>query len=141
METVIQPDAVDMDAVKAIVQVLDEVGSAPRLVGPDGTSTQLPTSLYEVLNRAAHELLNGNGVTVMPLSAVLTTAQAAELLNVSRPFVVKLIDAGQLDHHMAGTHRRVLAKDVLEYQSQRDEERRLALEKMHEIADESEMAL
>ena len=141
MQTIVQPNAVDMEAVKAIVEALDEVESAPRLVGPDGTSMPLPTSLYEVLNRTAQELLNGNGVTVMPLSAVLTTAQAAELLNVSRPFVVKLIDAGEIEHHMAGTHRRVLAKDVLDYQARRDEERQLALAKIHEIADESEMTL
>ena len=72
---------------------------------------------------------------------MLTTAQAAEMLNVSRPHVVKLLDQGKLPHHMAGTHRRIKVGDLLEYRNRRDHERSDALAEMHRIADEAGMDL
>ena len=65
------------------------------------------------------ELRAGNEVTVMSSSAVLTTAEAAELLNVSRPHVVKLVDGGSIPHHMAGLHRRLTLADLLAYKTRR----------------------
>ena len=94
-----------------------------------------------VVLRVANELRAGNGVNVIPISAVLTTAHACEMLNVSRPHVVKLLEQGELPHHMAGTHRRVEVADLLEYRDRRDHERSDALTEMHRIADEAGMDL
>lgn len=141
METVVQPGTVNQEEIESFVENLPLVGQTPRLVGPRGASVELPVELHSILLYVAEELRSGNGVTVLPVAAVLTTAQAAEMLNVSRPHVVKLLDQGQLPHHMVGTHRRVKVADVVAYRDVRDEERRKALAEMHEIADEAEMDL
>jgi len=141
METIVQPGAADQAAINSFVEGLDAVGQPPRLVGPDGASVELPVEIHAVLLRIAEELKIGNGVTVVPVSAVLTTAQAAEMLNVSRPHVVKLLEQGELPHHMVGTHRRVKVADLLAFRDRRDQERSDALAEMHQITDEAGMDL
>src|SRR5439155_9775088 len=79
---------------------------AARLRGPRGEEMIIPRSLYAVLLQAVKELMSGRAVSIMPVTAELTTQQAAELLNVSRPFVVKLLEQGAIPFHRAGTHRR-----------------------------------
>lgn len=139
--TIVEPGALDSDEIQELVTCLDRLREQPRLVGPDGDVIELPVELYELLRHVAGELSRGHGVTVMPVSAVLTTAQAAELLNVSRPHVVKLIDTGKIPHHMVGTHRRLYLSDLLRYRDQQDQIRRAALAEIHAIADETGMDL
>lgn len=141
METTVRPGSVDPDEIDSFIEGLGAVGQTPLLVGPDGASVELPVEIHAVLLRIASELRIGNGVTVVPVSAVLTTAEAAEMLNVSRPHIVKLLDQGELPHHMAGTHRRVKVADLLEFRDRRDQARSNALAEMHQIADESGMDL
>lgn len=141
METIVQPGTVNKAEIESFVETLTVVGQTPRLVAPNGASVELPVELHEVLLYVAKQLQAGNGVTVMPVAAVLTTAQAAEMLNVSRPHVVKLLDQGKLPHHMAGTHRRVKVADLVAYRDERDRERSTALAEMHEISDEAGMDL
>lgn len=141
METTVQPGSLDPSEIETFIRCLDAVGETPRLVGPDGTSVELPVEIHAVLLRVANELRAGNGVNVIPVSAVLTTAQAAEMLNVSRPHVVKLLEQGDVPHHMAGTHRRIKVVDLLEYRDLRDQERADALAEMHRVADEAGMDL
>jgi excisionase family DNA binding protein len=96
----------------------------------------LPTSMLEVLARAASELARGNGITVLPVAAELTTEEAAELLNVSRPFVVKLTDSGALACHKVGTHRRIHLRDVLAYKRKYQARARAALAELVDEAQE-----
>jgi len=98
-----------------------------RLVGPDGQQTVLPESIYRVILAAARQLGEGNGVSILPVLADLTTTQAAEFLAVSRPFVVKLVDNGELPSHKVGTHRRIYLRDLIAFKQRRDQKGRLAL--------------
>jgi excisionase family DNA binding protein len=107
-----------------------------RLTGPEGEELCLPASVYTLLARVVHELARGNAVRVVPVSAELTTQQAADLLNVSRPFLVKLLESGEIPFHHVGTHRRVRFDDVMAYRHRRSRARRAALAEMAREAQE-----
>lgn len=119
---------------RALVQPTPE--SRALIVGPDGTRTELPESLYAVLVRAAHELRRGRGISILPVGLELTTQQAADLVNVSRPFLIRLLEAGQIPYHMVGTHRRIRLDDLLAYRRRRSQDRRAMLAGMAAEAQE-----
>jgi excisionase family DNA binding protein len=105
------------------------------LSAPSGQEVELPHSVFEVLVRVVHEMARGNAVRILPVHAELTTQQAAELLNVSRPFLVGLLEAGEIPFRKVGSHRRVRLDDLLVYKDRRDRERKIAL---NELASESQ---
>lgn len=79
---------------------------------------------------------NGDAVTLVPIHEMLTTQQAADILNVSRPYLVGLLERNVIQHEKVGRHRRIKALDVFEYKKTRDEERSRALDEMiHEDAE------
>ncbi|MBI2953066.1 MAG: excisionase family DNA-binding protein [Chloroflexi bacterium] len=102
----------------------------PALLGPQGEQLPLPVSVYKLLMRMIHELGRGNGVTIVPVHAELTTQQAADLVNVSRPFLVKLLESGEIPFHYVGTHRRIRFKDLQIYDRKRSKKRRAVLTEM-----------
>jgi len=81
-------------------------------------------------------MAQGNAVTIIPVHAELTTQQAAEILNVSRPFVIKLIEERTLPCKMVGTHRRVLFSDLMNYKRKMDADRLKVLEELAAQAQE-----
>lgn len=103
---------------------------APRLVGPDGIEIELPETIHALLVSIVENLKAGNGVSVIPIHAELTTVEAAQLLNVSRPFLIKQIESSLLPHHMVGTHRRLKLADVLDYRDRLDTQASKALDAM-----------
>lgn len=106
----------------------------------DGAATvTVPVEAFELLVQVLTHLANGHGVTVMPVKAELTTQQAAELLNVSRPFLIKLLDGGDLPFRKVGTHRRVLLKDIVTYKHLDDARRTEAADAL--AADAQELDL
>ena len=119
------------EAEKAAIQQLEVLlaQSMPedvhaRLAGPKGESVPIPLSVYSLLRRVVHELAQGHAVTLMPIEKELTTQQAADLLNVSRPFLVKVLESGQIPFHTVGKHRRLYLADLLEYRRRRSQGRR-----------------
>ncbi len=96
----------------------------------------LPVAAVRLLGALLAELAKGNAVTLMPLNAELTTQEAAELLNVSRPFLVGLLESGQLPYHKVGTHRRVRFADLMIYKRRRDEESESALRELAALSQE-----
>jgi excisionase family DNA binding protein len=88
--------------------------------------------LVEILAQMGH----GNAVSIVPIHAEFTTQQAADFLNVSRSFLVKLIDNGDLVRRLVGTHRRVLFKELLVYQEKSRVARKHALDELAAEAQE-----
>src|SRR3954463_12417336 len=80
--------------------------SQAKLVGPDGRSQRLPVSLYDFLVQLIADLQAGKSVSIVQSEATLTTVEAANLLGVSRQFLVRLLDDQKIPHHKVGTHRR-----------------------------------
>jgi excisionase family DNA binding protein len=116
--------------------VLGRVLSGARLVDGDGVTIDLPDELAEVLVMIVEQLRAGNGVSVAPLHAELTTVEAAELLNVSRPHLIKQLESGAIPYRMVGTHRRVRLADVLDYRDRHDAQTSDALELLTRQAEE-----
>lgn len=78
----------------------------------------LPREAFDLLLRILGAMAKGNAVAIVPITAEITTQQAADLLQVSRPYLVQLLDGGQLPFRLVGTHRRVLARDVFKHREQ-----------------------
>ena len=99
-----------------------------KLVSSDGEEVQVPAQLFNVLRQIATSLAQGNGIVVSTVSRELSTGEAARALGMSRPTLVRLLDAGELPSRKVGTHRRVLAADVLAFRRQQMEQRLKAYE-------------
>ena len=96
----------------------------------------LPGYAINLLLTMLTEMSKGNAITVMPIHAELSTQETAELLNVSRPHLVDLLEQGKIPFRKVGTHRRVLANDVFDYKQRMDEARFKALDDLAAQAQE-----
>jgi excisionase family DNA binding protein len=97
---------------------------------PQEEMVSIPASAFRLLMDILNEMAKGNAVTFIPIHAELTTQQAAEILNVSRPFVIKLIEERRLPFKMVGTHRRILLSDLMNYKRSIDSARLQTLEEL-----------
>ena len=100
---------------------------------------RIPTSALRLLLEVLTEIAQGNAVSIIPIHAELTTQEAADVLNVSRPFLVQLLEKGDIPFHKTGTHRRVRYQDVMDYKNSIDGERRKALAELAAQAQELDM--
>lgn len=115
------------------------VRSEITLTIPEGESVELPPPILELLRNVVAELNRGNGVVIVPVNKLLTTNQAAEVLNVSRPYLVGLLNEKKIPFEYVGAHRRIRLQDVLAYQETRDKERELALADMVRRSEEAKL--
>jgi excisionase family DNA binding protein len=131
---VVTPTKADAALAKQLGQKLAaHLGSELRLELKTGNSTEeleLPPAALRLLLRALTELGRGNAVALTPLRSELTTQQAADLLNVSRPHLVKLLDEGAIPSRKVGTHRRVQLEDLLAYEREFQGRRQAALSEL-----------
>jgi excisionase family DNA binding protein len=99
----------------------------------------IPVSAFWLLADILTQMARGNAVTLIPVNAELTTQQAADILNVSRPFFIKLIEDGQIPYRKVGTHRRIRFEDLMVYKRDIDNKRRAVLADLVSEAQELDM--
>ncbi len=103
------------------------------------TDVTVPVSAIHMLVDILNQMAQGNTVSLVPVHAELTTQQAADMLNVSRPYLVKLLESGKIQFHKTGRHRRVRFDDLMGYMRQMDEENRKAAAELMAQAQEEGM--
>ncbi len=126
-------------AARGLAPVLRKRGSRTIKVRASGDGAEatvtVPREAFQFFLEVLGHMANGNTVTIMPIHAELTTQEAADLLHVSRPYLVGLLDSKEIPHRMVGTHRRILASDLLAYVG-KDKARRRAV--LDELASEAQ---
>jgi excisionase family DNA binding protein len=100
---------------------------------------ELPAGAVAMLMDILGAMAAGQGIMIIPESAELTTVQAAEILNVSRPFLIKLLEEGQIPYRKVGKHRRIRMEDVMSYKQAIDREREEVLDQLASDAQEQAM--
>ena len=126
----LDPSALTMRQLRELDRLSEAVlaDERPALVGRQGVRVELPEPIFHLLVRVVRTMREGKAVVLLPETESMTTQAAAELLGVSRPFVVDLLEKDAIPHHKAGTHRRVYLKDLIKYQRQRDSRCRATLD-------------
>lgn len=133
----------DMQLLRKIDEILKERAGTELSDEPEHTSfvslmvgegtdeqLQVPDLLFDVIREAIDILLDGGAVAVMPYHAELTTQEAANHLGVSRPYLVSLLEEGQIPYRKLRSHRRIVLRDLEAYRLQRDAERKQALDEL-----------
>lgn len=115
-----QPSVVEQEQARQALQLLRDIDPTGETVditvAGTSESVHLPRAALDLIRDVLANMAAGQGVTVVPAHAELTTQQAAQMLNVSRPHVIKLLDEGRIEYRMVGRHRRIRASSLLTYQ-------------------------
>ncbi len=111
-----------------------------RVCGDETTEImELPVSALRLMTQLLAEMARGNVVTLMPVERELSTFEAADVLNVSRPYLIKLLEAGEIPFRRVGTHRRIFLRDLLEYKGADDARRAAILDDLAAEAQQLDM--
>jgi excisionase family DNA binding protein len=129
-----------MASSRSIAKIVSNESDSPLVLrvsthGGDETVVSVPATAFKLLGLILNEMAKGNAIALFPVHAELTTQQAAELLGVSRPFIVEQLEKGNIPYRKVGTHRRVLFQDLMEYKRSMDHKR---LESLDELATEAQ---
>lgn len=142
MNALPDPRTADMarESAAALAQFLRAVPEQDRArVTMGDTDMVLPRQAIELLRGVLTEMAQGNAVTILPVHAELTTQEAANMLNVSRPHLIKLLEEEALPFSRVGTHRRIRLQDLLEFRARRDERGQDAMRALAEQAQDLDM--
>lgn len=107
-----------------------------KVVGANGVEIEFPESILTLLRQIVHVLARGEAVSIVPVHKELTTQQAADLLNISRQYLIRVLDRGEIPFYKVGSHRRLAFGDVMAYKRRRDAERRQGFDALTQLSQE-----
>lgn len=126
----------EQPVLQKIARMLDNDPPVSLLIGSEGEVVELPKAVSQVLRQFVANIGRSRAVFVMPDGPMLTTQEAADMLDVSRPYMVKLLKEEKIPYTEVGSHRRIHINDLLQYEARRQEEQKKALEEMVRISEE-----
>ncbi|MCC5646443.1 helix-turn-helix domain-containing protein [Nostoc sp. CHAB 5824] len=136
LDSVISPQ-LEAQSIKELERILSVKDFQAKLVGANGEKINIPEPIYQVLLQVVHAMASGKAISIIPQQQELTTQQAAEFLNVSRPYLIKLLEQGEIPHIKVGSHRRVRFDDLMNYKQQRDVKRDQLLSELTQMSQEA----
>lgn len=134
-ESVISPHQ-ETESIKELERILRQEPSPGKLVGSNGEEIAIPKSVYQALLQVVHAMALGKAISIVTQEEEMTTQQAADFLNVSRPYLIKLLEQGEIPYIKVGSHRRVNFQDLMKYKEQRDIKRREGMKKLTQFLEE-----
>ena len=136
LEAVLIPEQKQEEIAK-LDRILSHEFAQPKLVGSNGEEIVIPESVYSILRHIVGAMASGQAISLVPHNHELTTQEAADILNVSRPFLVKLLDQGEIPCIKVGKHRRIRLEYLSLYKEHRDNKRRHQLYRLIEMTEEA----
>lgn len=132
----ILPEESEKPTISKIGGVLKESKYA-KLVSADGKEEIiLPQTVFQVLRQIVYLMMQGRAIFIVPADKEVSTQEAADVLNVSRPFLIKLLEEGKIPFINVGSHRRIRFSDLMDFKKRRDAKREEALEKIAQLSQE-----
>ncbi|MBW4680099.1 MAG: helix-turn-helix domain-containing protein [Microcoleus vaginatus WJT46-NPBG5] len=129
----------DAESIRQLEQLLSQETSQAKLVGSDGEEVLIPEPVYRILHDIVHMMASGQAIHLIPQNHAISTQEAADVLNVSRPYLVKLLEEGEIPHTKVGKHRRIRFEDLMAYKEQRDIKRSQLLDKLIEMTEDADL--
>lgn len=136
----ILPAENELPAIRRIEQFLEATAQSkaclPTLSGAEGEEMEVPESLFQALRQVVHQMAQERAAMILSVNKDLTTQEAADILRVSRPFLIKLLEEGKIPYFLVGTHRRIHFHDLMAYKTRWEAERRAALDELTRLGQE-----
>lgn len=133
---ILQPPNSDNER-KELSNLVDNLSGLGKIaIVADGQEIEMPSIVSIALMEVIKTLNKGNSITLIPMDKELTTQQAADILNISRPYFIKLLETGEIPFKKTGTHRKILMQDLMKYREQRAETRKSKIEELSSLSQE-----
>ncbi|HRQ90663.1 MAG TPA: excisionase family DNA-binding protein [Bacteroidia bacterium] len=135
----IDPSELTPEDFKEVERLLAEVFGErrPALMNASGERLELPQPVFDLLVHVLRSIKERRAVVMLPEDEAFTTQAAADYLGMSRPFLIGLLEKGQIPFHYVGSHRRILFRDLMDYESQRDAARREGMDRLFQRVQEA----
>jgi len=124
------PSEADSDLAREASRKLSKLPETELRVRIDSEELLLPRAATRLIQHLLTEMGRGNAVTLIPIHAELSTQEAADYLNVSRPYLIRLLESGRIPFHKVGTHRRVRFEELMRYKDILEKKRRAAMDEL-----------